>query len=66
MTWKRSPKTYKILNGIFETNNEEVKPGTGALLPLPKPKKIQGQVKDQRPITLLEAIIKQSLQNLHG
>ena len=29
----------KILNGIFETNSEEVKFGTGLLLPLPKPKK---------------------------
>ena len=29
----------KILNGIFETNNEEVKLETGVLLPLPKPKK---------------------------
>ena len=29
----------KILNGIFETNSEEVKLGTGLLLPLPKPKK---------------------------
>ena len=29
----------KILNGIFETNNEEVKLGTGVLLSLPKLKK---------------------------
>ena len=35
----------KMMNGIFETNNEEVKLGTGVLLPLPKPKKTQGPVK---------------------
>ena len=46
----------KILNGIFETNNEEVKLGTGVLLPLPKPKKTQRPVKNPRPITMLEAI----------
>ena len=28
----------KILNKIFETNNEEIKLGTTVLLPLPKPK----------------------------
>ena len=33
----------KILNGIFETNNEEVKLGTGLLLPLPKPKRPKDQ-----------------------
>ena len=48
----------KILNGIFEANNEEVKHGNGVLLPLPKPKKTQGPVKNFRPITLLEAIRK--------
>ena len=32
----------KILNGIFETNNEEVKLGTGVLLPIPKSKKTEG------------------------
>ena len=48
----------KILNGVIETNNEEVKLGTGVLLPLPKPKKTQGIVKNLRPTTLLEAIRK--------
>ena len=33
---------WKILNGISETNNEEVKLGTGVLLPTPKSKKTQG------------------------
>ena len=33
----------KILNGIFETNNEEVKLGTGVLLSLPKLKKPKDQ-----------------------
>ena len=46
----------KILNGIFETNNEEVKRGTGLLLPLPKPKKAQGPVKNLWLITLLKVI----------
>ena len=36
----------KILNGIFETNNEEVKLGTGVLLSLPKLKKTQRPVKN--------------------
>ena len=48
----------KILNGIIETNNEEVKLGIRVLLPLPKPKKTQGIVKNLRPTTLLEAIRK--------
>ena len=45
----------KILNGIFATNNEELKLGTGVLLPFQKPKKTQRPVKILRPITLLEA-----------
>ena len=48
----------KILNGIFETNNEEIKLGTGVLLPLPKPKKTQEPMKNLRPMILLEAIRK--------
>ena len=48
----------KILNGIFETNNEEIKLGTGVLLPLPKPKKTQEPMKNLRPMTLLEVIRK--------
>ena len=48
----------KILNGIFETNNEEIKLGTGVLLPLPKPKKTQEPMNILRPMTLLEVIRK--------
>ena len=48
----------KIPNGIFETNNEEIKLGTGVLLPLPKPKKTQEPMKNLRPMTLLEVIRK--------
>ena len=48
----------KILNAIFEINNEEVKHGTGVLLALPKPKKMQGPVKNIWSITLLEVIRK--------
>ena len=47
-----------ILNEIYERNDNEVKLGTGILLPLPKPKKTQGPVKNLRPITLLEVIRK--------
>ena len=46
-----------ILNNIFESN-DNIKLGTGILLPLPKPKKAQGPVTHLRPITLLEAIRK--------
>ena len=41
----------KILNGTFETKNEELKLGPGVLLPLPKPKSTQGPVKNLRPTT---------------
>ena len=47
-----------ILNGIYERNYTRIKLGTGILLPLPKPKKTQGPVKNLRPITLLEVIQK--------
>ena len=47
-----------ILNGIFERNDTRIKLGTGILLPLLKPKKTQGPVKNLRPITLLEVIRK--------
>ena len=47
-----------MVNGLFETNNEKVKFGTGVLLPLPKPKKTEGPVKNLRLITLLEVIRK--------
>ena len=46
----------EILNGILETNNEEVKLGTGVLLSLPKPKKTQGPVENLQPRTLFETI----------
>ena len=46
-----------ILNNIFESN-DNIKLGTGILLPLPKPKKAQGPVTHLRPITLLEVIRK--------
>ena len=47
-----------ILNSIFENNDTSLNLGTGILLPIPKPKKIQGPVKNLRPITLLEIIRK--------
>ena len=47
-----------ILNGIYERNDTGIKLGTGILLPLQKPKKAQGPVKNLRPITLLEVIRK--------
>ena len=47
-----------ILNGIYERNDTRIKLGTGILLPLPKPKKTQGPVKNLRPIILLEFIQK--------
>ena len=47
-----------MLNGLFETNNEKVKFRTGVLLPLPKPKKTEGPVKNLQLITLLEVIRK--------
>ena len=48
----------KILNDIFTNNDNEIQLGNGILLPIPKPKKIQGPVKNLRPITLLEVIRK--------
>ena len=47
-----------ILNGIYERNETGIKLGTGILLPLQKPKKTQGPVKEYRPVTLLERIRK--------
>ena len=47
-----------ILNGIYERNDTRTKLGTSTLLPLPKPKKVQGSVKELRPIILLEVIQK--------
>ena len=47
-----------ILNDIFRLNDEEIKIGTGIFLPMPKPKKPRGPVKNLRPITLLEIIRK--------
>ena len=50
---------YKeILNRIYERNDTGIKLGTGILLPLQKPKKTQGPVKNLRPIALLEVIWK--------
>ena len=48
----------EVLNNVFETNDDQLKLGTGVLLPLPKPKKTQGPTKHLRPITLLEVIRK--------
>ena len=47
-----------ILNGIYERNDTGIKLETGILLPLQKPKKTQGPVKNLRSITLLEVIRK--------
>ena len=47
-----------IMNGIYERKDTSIKLGTGILLPIPKPKKTQGPVKNLRPITLLEVIWK--------
>ena len=47
-----------ILNGIYERNDTGIKLGTSILLPVQKPKKTQGPVKNLRPITLLEVIRK--------
>ena len=47
-----------ILNSIFENNINEIKLGTGILLPIPKRNKTQGPVKNLRPITLLEVLRK--------
>ena len=48
----------KIMNGIYERNDIRIKLGTGILLPLQKPKKTEGPVKNYRPINLLEVIWK--------
>ena len=48
----------KIMNGIYERNDIRIKLGTGILLPLQKPKKTEGPVKNLRPINLLEVIWK--------
>ena len=47
-----------IMNGIYERNDTSIKLGTGILLPIPKPNKTQGPVKNLRPITLFEVIRK--------
>ena len=47
----------KTLNSIFE-DHESVDIGYGILIPLPKPLKTKGPVKNLRPITLLEVIRK--------
>ena len=60
-------ETYKeianIINGIYERNDTSIKLGTGILLPIPKPKKTQGPVKNLRPIILLE-VIRKILSNI--
>ena len=55
-----------ILNGIYERNYTGIKLGTGILLPLQKPKKTQGPVKNLSSITLLEVIRKILSKILHG
>ena len=47
-----------ILNSIFENNINEIKLGTGILLPIPKRNKTQGPIKHLRPKTLLEVLRK--------
>ena len=51
-------ETSTILNNIFRRNDSTIKLGAGILLPLPKPKKPTGPLKNLRPITLLEVIRK--------
>ena len=46
------------MNGVYERNDIRIKLGTGILLPLQKPKKTEGPVKNLRPINLLEVIRK--------
>ena len=46
------------MNGIYERNDIRIKLGTGILLPLQKPKKTEGSVKNLCPINLLEVIRK--------
>ena len=55
-----------ILNGIYERNYTGITLGTGILLPLQKPKKTQGPVKNLSSITLLEVIRKIMSKILHG
>ena len=45
------------INGIFE-NHDVIEMGAGILIPLQKPKKTKGPVKNLRPVTLLEVIRK--------
>ena len=47
-----------MLNDSCKKNDNDLKLGTGILLPLPKPKKAQGPVKNLRSITLLKVIWK--------
>ena len=54
----------KTLNSILE-DYESVDLGYGILIPLPKPLKTKGPVKNLRPITLLEIIRKFCLR-LHN
>ena len=45
------------MNGIYERNDTGIKLRTGILLPLPKPKKTQGPVKNLRPTTFMRKIL---------
>ena len=47
-----------IVINIFRNNDTVMKMGTGILIPLPKPGKTKGPVKNLRPVTLLEVIRK--------
>ena len=50
-------KIGELFNGIFE-NHEDLDVNGGLLLPIPKPGKPKGPVKNLRPITLLNTIRK--------
>ena len=47
-----------ILNEIFETHRNELNTGESVLLPIPKPNKQKGPLKNLRPINLLNTIRK--------
>ena len=55
---KYAPEEIYKENGIYGRNDTRIKLRTGILLPLPKPNKTKGLVKNLKPINLLEVIQK--------